>query len=182
MTSPSAADICTLRDGTTVRLRPIRPDDEPLLVRLHERLSDRTVFFRYLYLTKLDQRIRHERLAALCAIDPSLEAAIVAEHDDDSGRPQILAVGRLTRKDAEGKSEVALLVADEHQGRGLGTALLRRLLDHARRIGVRRIVGDILAENDAMLTVARRAGFLVRPVKGDAQMLRAELALDPALP
>lgn len=182
MLSPQAADRWTLRDGTGVRLRPIQPDDEPLLVRFHQHLSDRTVFFRYFHLTKLDQRIKHERLARLCTVDPTAEAAIVAEQDDEAGVPAIIAVGRLTRPNARGEAEIALLVSDVHQGKGLGSELLKRLCDHARRIGVRRLVGEILSENDAMRAVARRVGFAVMPVTDDPQVLRAELLLDPQNP
>jgi acetyltransferase len=177
MTSPLAADTWTLRDGSVVRLRSIRPEDEPLLVRFHQRLSDRSVFFRYFHLATLDQRTRHERLARLCLIDPALEAAIVAERDGADGQVEIVGVGRLTRANTVGDAEIALLVADEVQGKGLGTELLHRLLAHAHRIGVRRLVGEILAENDAMLAVARRTGFNVGAVPGDAQVLRAELPI-----
>jgi acetyltransferase len=178
--SPSAAERWTLRDGTDVRVRSIRPEDEPLLVRFHQHLSDRTVFLRYFHLTKLDQRIKHERLARLCLIDPTVEAALVVERDGDQDTREIIAVGRLTRPNARGEAEIALLVSDVYQGQGLGSELLRRLCAHARAIGVRRLVGEILAENDPMLTVARRVGFSVLPVKGDPQTLRAELTLDPA--
>jgi acetyltransferase len=176
---PIAFDSWTLPDGSVVRLRPIRPDDEPLMVRFHQHLSDRTVFLRYFHLTKLDQRIKHERLARLCMVDPLVEAAIVAERDDEQGAPEIVAVGRLTRPTVAGDAEIALLVSDVCQGQGLGSELLKRLTAHARRIGVRRLVGEILAENDPMLAVARRIGFTVRPVKGDPQVLRAELVLEP---
>jgi len=180
MSSPPLEAPWTLRDGTAVRFRPIRPDDEPLLVEFHRDLSDRTVFLRYFHLTKLDQRVKHERLARLCTIDPATEAAIVVEHDGPAGTPAIIAVGRLTQPNAQGDAEVALLVSDAYQGQGLGKELMRRLRTHAHRIGVRRIIGEILSENEAMLAVARRTGFTVRPVKGDPQVLRAELPLDPA--
>lgn len=163
-----------------MRFRPIRPDDEPLMVRFHQHLSDRTVFFRYFHLTKLDQRVKHERLARICAVDTLAEAAIVAERDDAQGAPEIIGVGRLTRPNTHGDAEIALLVSDVDQGQGLGTELLRRLCEHARRIGVRRLVGEILAENEQMLAVARRIGFTVSAVKDDPQVLRAELSLDPA--
>lgn len=177
MSSPLAPARWTLRNGIDVRLRPIRPEDEPMMVRFHQGLSERTVFMRYFHLTSLDQRVRHERLARLCTVDPAIEAAIVAERDGEDGAPRIVGVGRLTRADASGAAEIAFLVADEMQGQGLGSELLRRLCDYARQIGVRRLVGEILAENDPMLAVARRAGFTIGRVPGDAQVYRAELAL-----
>jgi acetyltransferase len=173
-----APDTWRLRDGSVVRLRSIRPEDEPLLAAFHRCLSDRTVFLRYFHLTKLDQRIKHERLSRLCAIDPLAEAAIVVEREDAQGAPEIVAVGRLTRPNAAGDAEIALLVSDVCQGQGIGTELLKRLRDHARRLGIRRLVGEILAENEPMLSLARRVGFAVLPVKGDPQVLRAELVLD----
>ncbi len=150
------------------------------MVRFHQHLSDRTVYLRYFHLTKLDQRVRHERLARICTVDPLAEAAIVAERDDAEGAPEIIGVGRLTRPNAHGDAEIALLISDAYQGQGLGTELLRRLCEHARRIGIRRLVGELLAENDQMLAVVRRVGFTVSAVKDDPQVLRAALALDPA--
>lgn len=166
----------TLRDGTRVGLRPIRPDDEPLMAAFHAGLSARSVYQRYFHITSLEQRITHQRLALTCRVDAAEGFAIVAERPTDDGGREVLALGRL-RRTGPAAGEIALLVVDRAQGLGLGTALLRQMIAMARADGVRRLHGDMLADNDAMRALVRRAGFVVRAVPGDASMLRAELAI-----
>lgn len=177
--SPACHGTFTLKDGTVVRLRPIRPDDEPLMVRFHETLSDRSVHLRYFHLTRLDQRVRHERLARVCRIDPATEMAIVAEQSGPDGQPAIIGVGRMTRTGPRPEAEVALLVADRVQGQGLGHEFMRRLVQLAREQHVTRLIGDMLTENDGMIGVSRRAGFRIAPSPDDPQVFRATLDLTP---
>ena len=81
-----------------VIIRPIRPEDEPLMVRFHATLSERSVYLRYFHLMKLEQRIAHERLTRMCFIDYDREMALVAERcDPATGEREILGVGRLTK-------------------------------------------------------------------------------------
>src|SRR5262249_34493551 len=88
----------TLRDGTTVTIRPTRPEDEPLMVKFHDTLSPESVYLRYFQALKLSQRVAHERLARLCFIDYDREMALVAERRDPrSGEPEVVAVGRLIK-------------------------------------------------------------------------------------
>lgn len=174
---PARGDDVTLKDGTMVRVRPIRPDDEPLMAEFHAGLSTRSVYHRYFHITSLEQRITHTRLALTCRTDPALGLALVAEHRREDGRPEVLALGRLTRTGSGDGAEIALLVVDRWQGRGLGRALLLHLVSAARDLGVKRLYGDMLADNDAMRAVVRHAGFTVRTVPGDAVVLRAERAV-----
>jgi len=168
----------TLKDGTEVLIRPIRPEDEPLLVRFHQTLSDRTVYMRYLHLMKLSQRVAHERLTRICFIDYDREMALVVEHKDPtSGEPQIIAVGRLKKVYGTRDAEFAILITDEFQARGLGGELLRRLIQVARDEGVRRIVADILPDNLPMQRVCENLGFrLSRSI--DDPVVKAELIVE----
>jgi len=151
-----------LKDGSAVLIRPIRPEDEPLLVAFHHKLSERSVYLRYASLLKLSQRVAHERLARLCFIDYDREMALVAERrSPETGRPEILAVARLTKVYGTNDGEFALLVRDDVQGKGLGTELLRRLLQIGEAEGLERIVADILVQNHAMQHVCRKLGFQV---------------------
>jgi acetyltransferase len=180
---PAAAEVraaVRLRDGEPVTIRPIRAADEPLLVVSHAALSPRTVYQRYFHLATLEQRTSQQRLALTCRVDPAAGAALVAEHRTDEGTLEILALGRLRRTEPEGSAELAVLVADHVQGQGLGTAMTRALVAEAGRLGVRRLYGDMFADNDAMRAVVRRAGFTIHPVAGDAHVLRAELTLRPS--
>ncbi len=128
----------TDRDGRALLIRPIRPEDEPLLVKFHESLSERSVAFRYFHAMKLSTRVSHERLTRICFLDYDREIALVAEfRDRATGDRQILGVGRLGKIHDTADAEFALLIADSAQGKGLGTELLRRLIaigrdDHRR--------------------------------------------------
>jgi acetyltransferase len=153
----------TTRDGAPVTIRPIRPEDEPLMVRFHQALSDETVHARYFSLLKLDERTAHERLARVCFIDYDRVMALVAEHTGPaSGEPEIVAVGRLIKAHGVKEAEFALLVADGWQRRGLGSELLRRHIGVGRDERLVRIRGDILASNAGMLRVSQRVGFTLR--------------------
>jgi acetyltransferase len=103
--------------------------------------------------------------------------ALVAVRDPDGAGPagaEMLGVGRLTRLFGTDDAEFALLVRDDAQGRGLGTELLRRLVDIGRKEGVGRIIGDVLAENRGMQSVARELGFQIVHEPGDS-MVKAVL-------
>jgi len=143
-----------------VLIRPIRPEDEPLIVRFHAQLSERSIYRRYFHLLTLDQRVAHDRLVRICFGDYDREIALVAEHrSPDTGEPEILAVGRLSKAHLINEAELAVLIADEYQGRGLGTEITRRLLDIARVEKLEQVTVEVQAENRQMLEVCREAGF-----------------------
>ncbi len=151
---------CTLKNGTLVTLRPIRPEDEPLMVKFHETLSDRTVYSRYFGSLSLHRRVAHERLLQICDCDYDREMVLVVEyHDAKSGQPNILGVGRLNKLEGDKEAEVAVLISDRYQGQGLGTALLERLLQFARDQKLSRLVAEMLHDNLAMQTLMKRLGF-----------------------
>jgi acetyltransferase len=168
----------TMKDGQKVTIRPIRPEDEPLLVKFHETLSDRTVYMRYLHTLPLSQRIAHERLTRICFIDYDREMALVAERrDPETGEPQILGVARLKKIHGVNEAEFAVLVADPFQGKGLGEELTRRLIRVARDEKMERIVGDILPDNFVMLKLCERLGFkLTRTVEDPVVKASYEVA------
>src|SRR5262249_54959354 len=148
----------TANDGTGLLLRPIRPEDEPLLVAFHETLSERSVALRYFHAMKLSARVAHERLTRICFVDYDREMVLVAQRQADGGR-KILGVGRLSKMRGTDDAEFALLISDQFQRRGLGTALLERLVKIARDEGIRRIVGSILPENLGMRRICKKLGF-----------------------
>jgi acetyltransferase len=166
-----------LKNGESVTIRPIRPEDEPLMVRFHQSLSEESVYYRYFSKLKLDQRVAHERLIRICFNDYDREIALVAERKDSAtGQPEIIAVGRLSKAHGLNEAEFALLVSDDWQGHGLGTELLKRLVQIGRDEKLSRITAFILAENHAMHHLSKKAGFELER-DPESHDYRAEIAL-----
>jgi acetyltransferase len=167
----------TTKHGIPVVIRPIRPEDEPLMVRFHETVSDRSVYLRYFHMESLGSRVDHERLFQKCFIDYDREMALVADfHNRQTGEHEILAVARLTKTIGEREGEVAVLVSDAKQDQGLGTELLGRLIDVARGEKLERVVANILPENLAMRSLADHFAFRAAP-GADSDMLVGVLTL-----
>jgi acetyltransferase len=168
----------TLHDETPVTLRPIRPEDEPLMVQFHETLSERSVYFRWLHVLGLSQRIAHERLIGICFIDYDREMAFVADYVNPQTRQhEILGVGRLIKAHGANEAEFAIIVTDQFQHRGLGTELLRRLIQFGRDEHMQRLTGDILVENQGMQVVCKKLGFHIEYSLSD-HLMKAELELE----
>jgi acetyltransferase len=150
------------KDGAEIVFRPIRPEDETLLVKFHESLSEQSVYLRYFHMENLSSRVAHERLIRKCFIDYDREIALVAEFTDARrGEHELRAVGRLSRSREGREAEVSVLVTDKFQHAGLGSELLGRLLSVARAEKMGRIVAHILPENSAMRALAARYGFKI---------------------
>ena len=150
----------TAKDGTLLTLRPIRPEDEPLVARFHGTLSERSVSRRYFHAMTLSARTAHERLTRICFTDYNREIVLVADRADcGTGEHEIVGVGRLSKVRGTSEAEFALLVSDRFQGRGLGTALLDRLVQIGRDEKINRISGDILPENAEMKHICAKLGF-----------------------
>jgi len=165
-----------LRDGTNVIIRPIRPEDEPLMARFHQTLSDRSVYLRYFCSLSLKRRVAHERLVRICFGDYDREMALVAEHNDATGSREIIGVGRLSRLHGSTEAEMAVVVSDNFQKRGLGGELLRRVIQVARAENVTAVSGEMLPDNLAMQTLLKRLGFRVQ-MTPDLSYSRARLDL-----
>lgn len=166
-----------LKNGEHVTIRPIRPEDELLMVKFHASLSEESVYYRYFGRLKLDQRIAHERLTRICFNDYDREIALVVEQKDpESGMPEILGVGRLSKAHGMNEAEFALLVSDRWQGQGLGSELLKRLVQIGRHERLARITASILFENRAMYHLCKKAGFKLAR-EGDSHSYKAEIEL-----
>ena len=173
--SPVTTDRWTMRDGTQVAIRPIRPEDEPLMIAFHEGLSGRSVYMRYFESLSFKARTAHERLSRICFADPQQEIVLVAVHTDPStGVQRILAVGRLNKLSDGKTAEIAALVSDDYQGRGLGTELLKRLLRAAPSQSIHRIIAEVLRDNILMQSIAKKLGFRLYQLK-DPRSVRAAM-------
>ncbi|MFM7450790.1 MAG: bifunctional acetate--CoA ligase family protein/GNAT family N-acetyltransferase [Leptolyngbyaceae cyanobacterium] len=168
-------ELWTMKDGATVTIRPIRPEDEPMAVQFHRSLSEQSVYLRYFHFLKLSQRIAHKQLMRLCFIDYDREMVLVADYKNpESGTHEILAVGRLSQLHGVKEAEFSLMVSDRYQHLGLGTEILRRLVQVGRDQQLTRITGEILHENRAMRRVCEKVGFCLEVTP---EWIRAEIRL-----
>ena len=153
-----------MQDGSPVLVRPIRPEDEPLMVKFHESLSEESIYMRYFHMMNLDRRTAHERLTRICFIDYDREMALVAERENpESGEREIIGVARLSSPGGpRSEAEFSILISDDFQRRGLGTLLLGRLLEVGREEGFKRITADILFENRPMQHLSKKLGFGIK--------------------
>jgi acetyltransferase len=165
-----------MNDGTSVNIRPIRPEDETMMPAFHTTLSEESVYLRYFHYIPLSERIAHDRLVRICFNDYDRELALVAERKTANGGCEIVGVGRLIKLRGGKEAEFAVLVSDQYQHQGLGRELLSRLVQFGRDEGVTRIVADILPENTGMIKVSEQVGFKVRRVIAD-DVVKAELVL-----
>jgi acetyltransferase len=166
-----------MKNGEDVTIRPIRPEDEPMMVKFHETLSDRTVYLRYFSSLSLRRRISHERLERICFGDYDREMVMVAELSDPATKDRmIVGVGRMNRLLDQNQAEVAVLISDQYQNKGLGHKLLRRVLEIAREEKVTQVSAEIMPDNIAMQMIVKRLGFRVR-TSSDMSSVRAYLDL-----
>jgi len=144
-----------LGEGSFINVRAVQPQDEAEMIRFHESLSERTVYFRYFHLLQLRRRTEHERLSRICASDPARDMVLIAKDDEGS----IVAVARLSLEENSDEAEFAVLVADAWQHHGIGTILLRTLLWRAREQGLNRVFGLVHPENVPMQRMCRHVGL-----------------------
>ncbi|MDB5296708.1 MAG: CoA-binding domain protein [Phycisphaerales bacterium] len=177
-TRDETGDPWTTRGGVGVMIRPIAGDDEEGMARFHRSLSPETVYTRYFNVAKLSVRTAPARLDRVCHPAPDDETVLVVETATAaaSGR-RIVGVGRLSvLPGGGGAAEVAFLVCDSFQRQGLGSELLRRLVEAAGRRGLRHLRAHLLPGNVAMRALCLRAGM--RLAGGlEEQEIRAEIDL-----
>ncbi len=163
----------------SVLLRPIQPDDARLEVAFFERLSAETRHWRFLHPIKA---LTPEMIARFTQVDYDRDMALVAMPIGESGEPQELIVGvaRYVREADETRCEFAIVMDDEWQGRGLGRAMLGHLIEHARTVGLRTMVGYIHLHNLRMLRFMRAMGFELGASAQEPSLKLATLQLAPA--
>ncbi|MEM3041133.1 MAG: bifunctional acetate--CoA ligase family protein/GNAT family N-acetyltransferase, partial [Nitrososphaerota archaeon] len=166
----------TLRDGKEVTLRPIKPEDEPLLVELFKTFSEETMRLRFF---EVIREISHKTLARYCNIDYDREMSIVAEMIEDSKRRVVGMVRLVVQPDGE-SGEVAVVVGDPWQNRGLGSMMLDYIIEIGKDMRLKRIFGEILAENTKMMHICYTRGFETKPV--DEETYLATLDLEKGKP
>jgi RimJ/RimL family protein N-acetyltransferase len=148
-----------LKDGTSVHVRPIRPDDEELLQEAFSRMSERSVYFRFFSpLKRLPEELAHR----LARVDHEQRFALVATTHRPDGREHILGVARYDRVPSTATAEVAVAVVDDLQRQGIGSGLLSLLAQVAGEHGIEQLTLIVLPENQSMLGLLRRLGWIHR--------------------
>lgn len=158
-----------LRDGTAVRIRPLRPEDEPLLRDLAAHMSSEDLRLRFFTPVR---GLSHVIAARLSQLDYDREMALLAEHDGNA-----LGVAHFFADPDKLRAEYAIAVRSDWQGRGIGFLLMTRLIDVARQWSIGELVGEILRENNAMLQMCRELGFAITPDPGDPSIVLARKTL-----
>lgn len=147
--------IATLHDGSSVFLRPIRPDDESLIRDMFYSFSEQTVYLRYHGTLR---SMPHDRLQMFCTIDYETEMALVGVVGQ-AGSEEIVCVGRYMTDPSHQSADVAFVVADAWQRKGLGSVLFERLIATARAQGIHRFTADVLMANSGMLKIFHRSNM-----------------------
>lgn len=163
----------TLEDGQVVTVRPIRPEDEPMHRAFLERVSAEDLRFRFFRVTN---RFNHEFLAGFTQIDYDREMALIATRQGADGQPETLGVVRAVSDANNEQAEFAILVRTDFKGRGLGEALMHRIIDYQTRRGTVLLYGEVLIHNHAMLGLCKALGFRIDPGEPD-EVVRVELPL-----
>jgi acetyltransferase len=147
----------TLKDGTQVVIRPIRPDDADHLQETFQRLSMESIYLRFLSFKK---ELPDEEAKYLATVDYTSRMAFVALAQDN-GRDIVVGVSRYAMDDPQNPeyAESAVVVEDEYQGRGLGKLLLWRLVNYARAKGIHILRGNMQVGNNRMLDLVHRSGL-----------------------
>lgn len=150
------------RNGTRIALRPVRPEDEPLLQDLFAHMSPEDQRLRFFAPMR---ELSHALAARLSQIDDDREMALIAQHDSVP-----LGVARYTADPDRLRAEYPVAVRSDWKGRGVGYVLMTQLIDVARAAGIGELFGDVLHENKPMLDMCRTLGFAVIANPSDASL------------
>jgi len=163
------------RDGREVMVRPIRPEDAAAHAEAFRRLSPEDI--RYRFFSAMGE-LSPAQIARLTQIDYDREMAFVAVERGTDGVERTVGVARLIREPGGESGEFAVIVDPAWKGQGLARHLMERLFAWGRSVGLREVVGQVLAENRPMLAFVRALGFTVRPSPEDPEVMEARKALE----
>lgn len=164
----------TLEDGTRTKFRPLRPNDKPLMMEFHERLSEHSVYSRFLQNLDFNKRTAHERLMQICYLDYEREISlgIIKRKEEDTSQREIIGVGRIRKIDGTNDADITLTIADAWQGKKLGSKLIERLVKAAREEGLDHLVAAYQKENKAMAKIFASLGFVECKDEGEEGICR----------
>jgi acetyltransferase len=164
-----------LRDGRPILLRPIRPEDEPAHYAFLSRLTREDFIYRFFnYIPEFPRR----EMARLTQIDYDREMAFIATATDPDGKPETLGVSRAVADPDNHTAEFALVIRSDLKRQRLGSILMDKLVRYAREIGIQRLVGDVMGENEPMLGLLKHLGFKLKASE-EPGVVRAIFELQP---
>ena len=166
----------SMSNGEEVLIRPIRPEDEPMMIEFHQQLAPDSIYLRYFHPISVGQLNSHDQLVRLCFSDYDREMNLVAESKDSEGNRHIIGLGQLGKVHGTNDAEFPILVIDKHQRHGIGTELLRRLVQVGRDEKLTHIVAEILPQNEGMKRVSAKLGFKLEMIQ-DLRIVYAQLDL-----
>ena len=163
---PNQLENMVRREGCgELLIRPIRPEDAPLLQALYEALSPRSVYMRFF--TPM-RSFQHSMLVRFTQIDYDREIALVAIQESE-GHETMLGVSRIIMDVTPDQGEFAVLVSDACQGKGIGAELLGQCLMIAKERGIQTVMGIVLSENTQMLALGKKLGFKITTMPGSSE-------------
>lgn len=154
----------SLKDGTSVLIRPIRPEDEPEVIKYHKDLSERTVRQRFLKIIHYDERIARSRLSHICFNDYDREIALVVQNPKTK---EIMAISRLSKTPDQQVAIFSITIKDAHHRKGIGTKLMEKMIEIAKKENIERITAEMLTENIEMQGLLKKFGFTFRTIEND---------------
>ena len=165
------------KGGEDVKIRPIKPEDEPLYVKFQENLSEQSVLLRYMKPVDLKERVEHEYSMRQCFVDYDREIAIVAERlDATTKKPEIIGMARLVKVPGRTIGQLNIVIADAYQQQGIGAEFMKLLIEFAKAEKLTAVVAVILAEDKKMPALCKKHGFQVTKIGGE--FVTAELKLE----
>ncbi len=160
-------------DGQPVTIRPIRPEDEPLLVEFHKDLSEESVRQRWLKDMGYEERTVHERLSKIAFVDYDREIVLIAEQMGKDGKAEVLGAGRISKIPLTQKASFGLIVKDKWQDKGLGAKMMHQLIEAAKEEKIVEIRAVMLTENHQMQAMCKHLGFTLKPDEKEGWILAA---------
>jgi acetyltransferase len=155
-------------DGANIEIRPIKPEDEPLVIKFHNALSKKTVRERFLKDITLEERIDHNRLIRICAADYDKSIAIIALHDNE-----IIGIARLSKIWGSKAGSFTAIIIDKMQNKGIGTKMIQSLIDISRQEGIENIFSYIEKSNYKANSLFKKFGFKLEEHSSDPNKICA---------
>lgn len=168
----------TLKNGVPITIRPVRAEDEPQVVEFHKTISENTVRQRYFAFLSLDERTAHNRLIRFCNIDYDRQITLLAELEVPPPRQKkVIGFVRMRKVSGTKNADLKLIISDEFHHLGLGTKLLSEMIEICKEEGISVLLASILAENEEMLRLCKKFGFVTEKNPKDPSIIFAKLQI-----